>query len=110
LYTDYALPLPDLNVSVEEVTEFFNIDFVVYPNPASDVLHVGFRNDTPGRVEAQLVDMTGRTAARYSPGATGNGIQGFQWEIGRESLPAGTYILRVITPGAAYTRTIVLNP
>lgn len=110
IYTDYQLPAPDLNVSVQEVAGFFGLDFIAYPNPARDVLNIGFTNSTHGIVEARLVDLTGRTIAQYSPGAMTTGKQGFQWALGEQAIPAGTYILQVNTPHHLYTETIVWNP
>lgn len=110
IYLDYPLPAPDLTTSVAEVTAFSGVDFLVYPNPAHTVLNVGFSNEVAGLVHAQLIDLMGRTVATHSAGAMGNGTQGFQWALAGESVPAGTYILRVVTPGKAFTQTVVWNP
>jgi len=110
IYTDFQLPLPDLNVSVAEVVSFFGREMSVYPNPSEGVLNVAFRNDQPGQVRLQLVDLTGREVASHSPGSLGNGTQSVQWNLSGSHLPAGTYVLRVVTPAEAFSQPIVLNP
>jgi len=110
IYLDYSLPAPDLTTSVEEVVQFTGAEILVYPNPARTVLNVGFHNDVPGTVQAELVDLMGRCVAIHAPGNMGNGSQGFQWALYQENIPAGTYILRVIAPGRVFTQTVVWNP
>ncbi|MCA8831694.1 CARDB domain-containing protein [Hymenobacter pini] len=79
----------------------------VYPNPVEG--HADVTVVLPGQlsqapVTTQLLDVMGRTVA----------IQPLLWQQGRarfstQHIPAGTYLLRLISPGWQYTRRILVQ-
>ena len=75
--------IADLGLMVQEQT----ISFSVYPNPASDLIHVSVSD--PQAVTVKLMDMQGRVA-EVPVTSTSNG-----WSVNVQGLSAGAYLLIV---------------
>jgi len=105
IYTDYELPAPDLNTSIEELMTFFNDDLIVFPNPTEGLMNINLRMHEAGRVKVEVVDMTGRVVSIVYEGNISTGIQSFRLE---ETLPAGQYLVRAVSAGNVVTQPVVV--
>jgi hypothetical protein len=105
IYTDYELPAPDLNTSVEELMTFFNDDLIVFPNPTEGLMNINLRMHKAGKVKVEVVDMTGRVVSVVYEGNISTGIQSFRLE---ETLPAGQYLVRAVSADNAVTQPVVV--
>ena len=74
------------------------------PNPARDAARVTLTTDAPQRVRATLVDALGREVAVLFDG-TADGATDLT--VRRETLPAGTYVVRVVGERGTATRRLV---
>ena len=77
----------------------------VFPNPASDLLHVRYEfEEAVDVLDIQLVDALGRSLrnSRLSSAQAGT------LELNLQGLPAGMYLLRLSADGAMATRQIVI--
>jgi hypothetical protein len=81
----------------------------VFPNPFGSRATLQFRLDRPGRVVAQVFDLTGREVARPVDREFAAGEAAAAWDgrnrTGRD-LPAGFYVLQVKTPEGVFSRKI----
>ena len=105
IYTDYELPAPDLNTSIEELMTFFNDDLIVYPNPTEGLMNINLRMHQAGKVKVEVLDMTGRVVAIVFEGNISTGIQSFRLD---ETLPAGQYLVRATSADNAVTQPVVV--
>lgn len=94
---------PDCPTSVTD--ELPDPGFDVYPNPADDYIFVGLQPATAGLIDArlQLLDASGRILMDIPVPATSGMF------IPRNALPAGFYLLRLITPGSSAVRKFVFR-
>ncbi len=79
-------------------------DLRVYPNPATDQLHLGSEQVTPGNYQVTIYDMTGREVLRRSEQA---GAGKLQLTLAIGHLPAGSYILHLNGKQQAAVQTFV---
>jgi hypothetical protein len=81
-----TFPYPDSCFTPVSVAAQAALRFEVYPNPASDVVHV--RANAPLRADWSLWDATGRMVRQGQ-------LRGAQLEVSVANLPMGMYILRI---------------
>lgn len=78
----------------------------VYPNPASETVYVQYAQNGTGDVEIQLNDLTGRSFWNTTvQNANSGGIQ----VIDVSTLPAGIYLISVITETGKTVSKIIIN-
>ena len=94
IYTDYQLPVPDLNTSVEEVMSFFGSKFSYWPNPTQSEMNIAFESAYNGKVNLVVRDITGRIVSSKQEVAI-SGINQFSWNLTDENLAPGSYIISV---------------
>lgn len=109
IYTDVQLEAPDLGVSVEEVMNFFKRDAIVYPNPTSGDVTVGFDMVIPGTARIDVLDMMGRTIKTVPAQNMGAGKQSVNIALGGNDLVPGTYFVRITTPAKTYTEKLLIE-
>lgn len=107
LYFDQQMATPDTTVNVIEAMNLFGLDFMLYPNPASDVLNIGFTNEKSGQVTISVLDMTGHEVALIESRNMGQGKQSIQWPT--STLPIGAYIVRVQSAGSTTSRPLIIS-
>lgn len=107
LYFDQQMATPDTTVNVVEAMNLFGLDFMLYPNPASDILNIGFSNETNGMVTITLLDMTGHEVALIDRRNMGQGKQAVQWSSA--AVPAGAYLVRVQTTSGTISKPVVIS-
>ncbi len=97
--TQAVLTIMDsLVTSVADPHEF---NFTIYPNPASDVLHVSLDNDNVGQIYLRLTDIFGKL--HWSGNYATNMI------IPVSDYPRGVYILELRTSKGRYARPVVIQ-
>lgn len=93
VYFDQPIFAPDTALNVSEAMEMFGFDFMVYPNPASDLVSIGFHNASPQRITIDLLDLSGRVVEHIDTRNMATGIQTIDWSSSH--IGAGTYLVRV---------------
>lgn len=83
------------------------IDFKMYPNPASNNLHVSFKQQSHGKVEIKIFNALGQTMLRDHPDSE-LGEQHYKLDI--ETLTQGIYLLQIITPdGTSHAERLIIR-
>lgn len=102
IYTDYQLPLPDLNTSMEEIMSIAQSEFMIWPNPTNNELNLAFEMAHAGQVQIQIVDCVGRTIQNnLSPALSGMNTQ--HLALSDLNLQPGVYFVSVISNGKKQT-------
>ena len=102
IYTDYQLPLPDLNTSMEEIMSIAQSEFMIWPNPTSNELNLAFEMNHAGQVQIQIVDCVGRTIQNNSSPAL-SGMNTKHFSLSDLNLQPGVYFVSVISNGKKQT-------
>jgi len=87
---------------VTSVADPHELNFTIYPNPASDVLHVSFDNDKEGHTYLRLTDSFGKLY--WSESYSTNEIL-----IPVSHYPSGVYIVELRTSKGRYARPVVIQ-
>jgi glycosidase len=107
LYFDQAMQGPDTGtVDLKEVMQLFDIDFLVYPNPASDKVIVGLQLPTTSTVHLEIIDIMG-SVLKVETETVSSGNQVIHFDT--SALPAGVYILRCSTGQFQGTTRLVIR-
>lgn len=102
IYTDYQLPIPDLNTSMEEIMSIAQSEFMIWPNPTNNELNLAFEMAHAGQVQIQIVDCVGRTIQnKHCPALSGMNTQ--QLALSDLNLLPGVYFISVISNGKKQT-------
>lgn len=80
---------------------------MVYPNPVKDELSFSFELNANEKVSVDVYNYTGQLVKHFEMGSPGKGKHLFTGQVG--DLPAGSYLLRVITGNTAKTGKIVIS-
>ncbi len=107
LYFDQEMATPDTSVNVLEAMNLFGLDFMVYPNPTSEQVTVGFENNTPGKVIIDLLDVSGKVVLTLSQTNMGQGKQQITADI--SAIRCGTYFIRITTTSGIICKPLVLS-
>jgi hypothetical protein len=81
----------------------FSDDFIVFPNPFSDLLNV-YVPDAGGDLVVVFIDLTGRKVGTFTQAVTSAGIQ----EVRVRGIPPGLYVVQ-LTHGNRVIRKMVLR-
>lgn len=96
IYTDEPLPTPDLSTSIDEVMEFFNVEFIAQPNPFENSVELYLSLSQQGSLDLIISDMSGRVVKSMNDVQLASGDQMIRWD-GRDDfgneLNAGLYIV-----------------
>ncbi len=102
IYTDYQLPLPDLNTSMEEIMSIAQSEFMIWPNPTSNELNLAFEMSHAGQIQIQILDCVGRTIQHeISPALSGMNTK--KLNLSDLHLQPGVYFVSVISNGKKQT-------
>ena len=102
IYTDYQLPLPDLNTSMEEIMSIAQSEFMIWPNPTSNELNLAFEMKHAAQVQIQIVDCIGRSVQNdISPALSG--MNTMHLSLSDLNLQPGVYFVSVIANGRKQT-------
>ena len=72
---------------------------VLFPNPAKEVVNLGFTTDAPADMQIQLVDMLGRQVQTLQIGQQASGAM---LPVDVQELPSGVYFLQINSKGTLY--------
>lgn len=78
----------------------------IYPNPASDNIHVSFNVEQAGSLKVKLVTLTGQTVF-VEEQSDFKGI--YQKDISVSSLPAGLYFMEITTQSGTTNKKVLVN-
>ncbi|MFM7725535.1 MAG: T9SS type A sorting domain-containing protein, partial [Flavobacteriales bacterium] len=107
VYFDQPLFAPDTALNVAEAIELFGFNFMVYPNPASDRVTIGFRNTAAQRISIDLLDISGRVVEQIDNSNMGSGIQTIEWDSSH--LTQGTYFVRIHSDQMNETHPLIIS-
>ncbi|MCB9275469.1 MAG: S8 family serine peptidase [Lewinellaceae bacterium] len=79
----------------------------VYPNPAQDVVYIGFSNTQPGIVECTLFGLLGRPVMVWKEERVSTGQNVLELSVA--GLPVGVYVLVVQTENGPLAQPLVIN-
>jgi hypothetical protein len=102
IYTDYQLPLPDLNTSMEEIMSIAQSEFMIWPNPTSNELNLAFEMSHAGQIQIQILDCVGRTIQHETSPAL-SGMNTKKLNLSDLHLQPGVYFVSVISNGKKQT-------
>jgi hypothetical protein len=92
------------NVGINEDAGVTYLD--LYPNPATDNIHVSFQVEQKSSLKIRLVTLTGQTVyTEEEPVFTGT----YQHDISVSSLPAGLYFMEITTQSGTTNKKILVN-
>ncbi len=96
--------IPDVDTPAVSLTPInYEKGFVVYPNPASDVITVNFKHIDKGHINLELLDLNGRVILRE---------EYFEEELANIQLPVmaeGFYYIRTITGYNIYSEKLLIH-
>ena len=72
-------------------------DFRVYPNPATDLIHIELPEFLPGSSQIRIMSITGKTVLIHEPSGTSRHVE---ISLGGLSLPAGLYTVSLVYGGS----------
>ena len=108
----YGVNLSELLVHVESTPPAqvarLDLQLEIFPNPATDQLHISYALDKPTPVRLRLIDLLGRQTRDMVYPAQTSGIHHFTWKI--DDLAAGTYLLVLEAEGRRDHQPIFLVP
>jgi hypothetical protein len=107
LYFDIQLAVPDTSVNVAEAMALFGLDVMVYPNPTSDLVQIGFEKQVPGATTVAIYDMAGRMVQVISEGALPQGRQLITYDS--SALPAGSYVIRIQDTAHQWSHPLIVQ-
>ena len=88
------------------ITSLLDETFKVYPNPASDLLHVNWYSETAGPASIQLTDLTGRKVAAY----TTSSVQGKNtFDLPLQKLSSGMYLLKLESSDNTFQQKVMIQ-
>ncbi|TKC08249.1 T9SS type A sorting domain-containing protein [Pedobacter polaris] len=85
------------------------IDFTNYPNPASTFTTVGYTLTAKANVVLRVIDLTGKQLAVLIKQEQNAGKQEFYWELSKNNITSGMYILILQVNNKNYSRKIIVQ-
>jgi hypothetical protein len=107
VYFDQPIFAPDTALNVAEAIELFGFNFMVYPNPASEQVTIGFRSPAAQQVRIDLLDVSGRLVEQIASTQAGTGTQTYAWPC--KHLQSGTYLVRVQGEYQSATHPLIIS-
>jgi len=89
-------------IGIEDLYAHFSDHVFLYPNPASDVLHLNITQLTPAELKCEVYDQTGRVVKAIDNLA-------FQNTISLADLANGLYLVKIYNSDMHTTRKIAVN-
>ena len=99
----YSREVCDSISYVPELPGMFNDGFLVYPNPANDIVTIQILDGHYASAEIHLTDMLGKTERTYLATGSNNLFQ-----VNTGNLPRGNYLLQVFSGNKTWRTTVTL--
>jgi hypothetical protein len=106
VYTDMQLPVPDLNVSLDEIISFTGGNVDLYPNPATDLVNLVIDGVQGEKIRAVVYDVAGKIIADEIIG-TGNGTKA-SYSLSTMDLQNGSYVLAITSGARSWSVPLVI--
>lgn len=81
--------------------------FSVFPNPSTSVVHLTFNLMTPGPVQGEVLDMTGRQIRTFDLGTLAAGDHSYMLPV--ETLRSGSYAIRLAGADGMQRRAMIMK-
>ena len=107
VYFDQPIFAQDTTMNVQDAMQLFGLDFMVYPNPASDRVTIGFHNDNHKEVNIDILDLSGKVIERIASRKLPAGIQTIEWNAANTA--RGMYFVRISNEEQTITRPLILS-
>jgi hypothetical protein len=91
------------NVGIEDIADAGGV--TAYPNPFNQLVYVSYSSNGSASVKLEMLDILGNPA--FAPTLTRVSAGEHVENIGTQSLPAGTYILRLTVNNHVYNKKII---
>lgn len=85
------------------------VDFINYPNPATTFTTVGYNLTTKANVVLKVIDLAGKQLAVLVKQQQNAGKQEFYWELSKNNITSGMYILILQVDNKTYSRKIIVQ-
>ena len=85
------------------------VDFTNYPNPATTFTTVGYYLNAKSNVVLRVIDLAGKQLAVLVKQQQDAGKQEFYWELSRNNITSGMYILVLQVDNKSYSRKIIVQ-
>ncbi len=112
IYTDKHLALPDINVALgKDEPVKLNPNITIFPNPSGGTLHISGSLEKAGIIVVEIYDLTGKVIARIEEKGPA-GAYRMDWnglDFYGNSVPSGTYILKINENGSITNRKFVMQ-
>ncbi len=95
--------IDDLNISVDSglgISSLTNIPISVYPNPSPGIFNINLKENSPAGFKIEIIDQLGNLIF-YKPTE-----KLLNYKIDLQEIPAGIYLLRIISENGIHTRKI----
>lgn len=94
-FLDSLLMPPDFNTSVPVNPEEKKVlSITIYPNPAYEIVHIGYEIENPSHIELKVFNAVGEMVAVLQDGYLPKGKHRLDWNAA--GLPSGLYFCKVI--------------
>jgi hypothetical protein len=84
-------------------------DFTNYPNPASTYTNIAYTLSNRAKVNLRVIDLAGKQLAVLIKQEQTAGKQEFYWELSKNNISSGMYILILQVDGKIYSRKIIVQ-
>lgn len=84
-------------------------DFINYPNPATTFTTVGYTLTAKSTVLLKVIDLAGKQLAVLVKQQQNAGKQEFYWELAKNNITSGMYILILQVDNKTYSRKIIVQ-
>jgi S-formylglutathione hydrolase FrmB len=105
IFLDSLLMPPGPYTGIQKLAEQKTLNVLIFPNPASEIVHFEFEIENPSPVRIMVFNALGDQVAVLSDGTSNEGIQQVIWNAA--SLPAGLYFCEILIGQELVTRKIV---
>lgn len=100
------MPTPVYSNQSSDVMSLEDQQVIVYPNPASDLIHIRVKNGGSEEIDIQIVNIPGQVDQQSSGIYSGKGEE---IPINVSHLEPGIYLLKVNTAGTASLHRIIIS-
>lgn len=109
LYTDVRLTTPDIPQSVFDAIATKENGLTIYPNPASDIVHIAIETIYTTDARLELYDLTGHLLYVSNKVNLQNGVTTFDVDVAAAGLGSGMYVAKIIAQGKLYSAKLIVE-
>lgn len=85
------------------------VDFINYPNPATTFTTINYNLTSRANVVLKVIDLAGKQLAILVKQQQNAGKQEFYWELSKNNITSGMYILILQVDNKTYSRKIIVQ-